>query len=107
MIHCTTSATIELAMESLDAVLADLPYFGNVQYAELMDFCYAWLRRLVGTGPDGFDRDSTRSPQELTRNTTQARGIEHFTEGLSAVYTRMAQALKAEAPLAFTFPPNT
>ena len=33
---------------SLDAVFTDPPYFGNVQYAELMDFCYVWLRRLVG-----------------------------------------------------------
>jgi len=106
MIHCTTSTTMELAPESLDAVLTDPPYFGNVQYAELMDFCYAWLRRLVGAGPDGFDRASTRSPEELTRNTTQARGIEHFTEGLSAVYSRVAHALKAGAPLAFTFHHN-
>ncbi len=107
IIHCTTSTTIELAPESLDAALTDPPYFGNVQYAELMDFCYAWLRRLVSTGPEGFDRDTTRSSEELTRNTTQARGIEHFTEGLSAVYTRVAHALKAGAPLAFTFHHNS
>jgi len=82
------------------------PYFGNVQYAELMDFCYAWLRRLVSTESDGFDRESTRSPEELTGNTTQLRGIDHFTDGLSRVYARVAQALKPGAPLAFTFHHN-
>ena len=96
----------EFAAHSLDAVFTDPPYFGNVQYAELMDFCYVWLRRLVGTDPEGFDRPSTRSPDELTGNVTQDRGLEHFTEGLSAVYTRMADALKPGAPLVFTYHHN-
>jgi adenine-specific DNA methylase len=105
-IRCVSSTAVELAAESLDAVFTDPPYFGNVQYAELMDFCYAWLRRLVGTDSDGFDRDSTRSPEELTGNATHSRGINHFTDGLSKVYTKVAQALKPGAPLAFTFHHN-
>ena len=105
-ICCASSTAMELAPESLDAVFTDPPYFGNVQYAELMDFCYAWLRRLTGNSPDGFDRDTTRSSEELTRNTTQARGIDHFTDGLSAVYRKVARALKPGAPLAFTFHHN-
>jgi putative DNA methylase len=71
-----------------------------------MDFCYVWLRRLVGTEAEGFDRDSTRSLNELTGNFTQARGLNHFAEGLSAVYQRMARALKPGAPMAFTFHHN-
>ena len=71
-----------------------------------MDFCYVWLRRLAGNGAEGFDRPSTRSPQELTGNVTQDRGLEHFTEGLSTVYSRMARALKPGAPLAFTYHHN-
>ena len=105
-IRCTSATEAELASDSLDAVFTDPPYFGNVQYAELMDFCYVWLRRLVGTDAGGFDRLSTRSPDELTGNVTQARGLEHFTEGLSAVYTRMADALKPGAPLVFTYHHN-
>jgi hypothetical protein len=34
------------------------------------------------------------------------RGLEHFTQGLSAVYQRMAAALKPGAPLAFTYHHN-
>ena len=105
-IRCTTATEAELASDSLDAVFTDPPYFGNVQYAELMDFCYVWLRRIVGTDAEGFDRPSTRSPDELTGNVTQDRGLEHFTEGLSAVYTRMADALKPGAPLVFTYHHN-
>ena len=105
-IRCTSATEAELASDSLDAVFTDPPYFGNVQYGELMDFCYVWLRRLVGTDAEGFDRPSTRSPDELTGNVTQDRGLEHFTEGLSAVYARMADALKPGAPLVFTYHHN-
>lgn len=105
-IKCISSTKAEIQEQSLDAVFTDPPYFGNVQYAELMDFCYVWLRRLVGNGPDGFNQESTRSQDELTENTTQKRGIEHFTQGLSSVYQRMARALKPGAPLVFTFHHN-
>jgi putative DNA methylase len=57
----------------LDAVFTDPPYVGNVQHAELMDFCYLWLRGLVGSEAEGFDCESTRSRHELTGNLTQDR----------------------------------
>lgn len=105
-IRCVDATQVDLTEQSLDAVFTDPPYFGNVQYGELMDFCYVWLRRLVGHQAEGFERLTTRSPQELTGNATQARGLIHFGEGLSAVYSRMARALKTGAPLAFTFHHN-
>ncbi|MCP4682076.1 MAG: hypothetical protein GY864_07070 [Desulfobacterales bacterium] len=39
-LFCLNAATKNLSRESLDAVFTDPPYLGNVQYAELMDFCY-------------------------------------------------------------------
>ena len=105
-IRCADATEIELPAQSVDAVFTDPPYFGNVQYGELMDFCYVWLRRLVGNDAEGFDRLSTRSPHELTGNVTEERGLDHFTEGLASAYTRMAHALKPGGPLAFTFHHN-
>jgi putative DNA methylase len=106
VIRCASSTDLELPERSLDAVFTDPPYFGNVQYGELMDFCYVWLKRLVGSGTEGFNRNSTRTAGELTGNATQARGLQHFTEGVSAVYCNMARALKPGAPLAFTYHHN-
>ena len=105
-LHCENAMKTSIAPDSLDAVFTDPPYFGNVQYGELMDFCYVWLRRLVGNEVEGFDRTSTRSPDELTGNVTADRGLGHFAAGLSEVYSRMATALKPGAPLAFTFHHN-
>ncbi len=105
-IRCASSTESRLKPASLDAVFTDPPYFGNVQYGELMDFCYVWLRRLIGDKAEGFDLPSSRSIEELTGNVTHDRGLDHFTEGLATVYQRMAEALKPGAPLAFTFHHN-
>ena len=105
-IRCASSASLDLPPASLDAVFTDPPYFGNVQYGELMDFCYVWLRRLLGSEAEGFERESSRDPEELTVNQTEGRDLEHFTEGLAAVYANMARALKPGAPLAFSYHHN-
>ena len=75
-IQCRDEAEVELPPASLDAVLTDPPYFGNVQYAELMDFCYVWLRRFVGEKVEAFKEESTRNPQELTGNEDMGRGLD-------------------------------
>lgn len=105
-LRCESATLAEIPPASLDAVLTDPPYFGNVQYAELMDFCYVWLRRLVSDTTGVFQSASTRNKDELTGNVTMARGLNHFTEGMSAVFSRMATALKPGAPLAFTYHHN-
>ena len=43
-INCRSAETVPLPPDSLDGVFTDPPYLDNVQYAELMDFCYVWLR---------------------------------------------------------------
>lgn len=105
-IQCGDSAVSELPESSLDAVFTDPPYFGNVQYAELMDFCYVWLRRLIDRKIEAFGNASTRNPRELTGNIDMGRDLDHFTEGVSAVFQRMAKALKRGAPLTFTYHHN-
>lgn len=105
-LHCNDAAQADLPPFSLDAVLTDPPYFGNVQYAELMDFCYVWLRRLIHTEADAFADFSTRNPQELTGNEDMGRGLDHFAQGLSSVFQKMAIALKPGAPLVFTYHHN-
>jgi len=105
-ISCENSSLSKLPDASLDAVFTDPPYFGNVQYAELMDFCYVWLRKLVGHVGKVFEKISTRTPDELTCNEDMGRGTQHFTEGLSSVFQQMSKALKKGAPLAFTYHHN-
>lgn len=105
-IRCASATATVLPPRSLDAVFTDPPYYGMVQYGELMHFCYVWLRKLMGAEFPGLESETTRNADELTGNDTAARGIVHFAEGLANVYTRMASALKPGAPLAFTYHHN-
>lgn len=105
-IACADAARRDWQPGSLDGVFTDPPYFGNVQYAELMDFCYVWLRRLVGKDNSAFAAPSTRHAEELTGNENMKRGLSHFTEGLAQVFSRTVTALKPGAPFAFTYHHN-
>jgi putative DNA methylase len=105
-LRCGSSTNIALTPNSLDAVFTDPPYMGNVQYAELIDFCYVWLRRLVGHRHPVFSAKSTSHSSEVVANAVDGRGSEHFAEGLSSVFTRMGVALKPGAPLVFTYHHN-
>jgi len=105
-LKCAPAATMPLDAESLDGVFTDPPYFANVQYAELMDFCYAWLKRLIGAEIPEFNAATTRSPLELTGNITRGRDIEHFAAGLSEIFCHYADALRIGAPFVFTYHHN-
>ena len=100
------ATAMRLLPESLDGVFTDPPYFANVQYAELIDFNYVWLRQALKNEFPEFAPSTTRSADELTGNVTLGKGIEHFTEGLSAVFSHYAAALKPGAPFVFTYHHN-
>ena len=106
-LHCGDAAEFNIGAGSLDAIFTDPPYYSNVQYAELMDFCYVWLRRLVGDIEPVFSEATTRSAHELTGNITMERGLNHFSEGLARVFCNAALALKPGSPFAFTYHHNS
>lgn len=95
-----------LARSSLDGVFTDPPYFDNVQYAELMDFCFAWLRLGLAEEIPAFRGATTRASADLTGNVTLGRGLDSFTRGLSEVFAHFAAALKPGAPFVFTYHHN-
>ena len=105
-IAASPATGMTLSPGSLDGVFTDPPYFANVQYAELIDFNYVWLRQALRDEFAEFVPPTTRSSDELTGNVTLGRGIEHFTEGLSAVFSHYAAALKPGAPFVFTYHHN-
>lgn len=104
-ITCGASQDLDLPPESLDGVFTDPPYFSNVQYSELIDFCYVWLRKFL-TEHDAFQPNTTRSATEITGNVTQGRGLTDFASGLSEVFCSMSKALKPGAPFVFTYHHN-
>ncbi|MGA9762641.1 MAG: hypothetical protein WBQ14_09475 [Gaiellaceae bacterium] len=90
---------------SVDMVATDPPYFANVAYSELLDFNYAWLRRLVPETPY-FEKKTSRHDDEVTGGKVNGRGLDIYAERLSAVYQAAARALKPGQPFVFTFHHN-
>ncbi|HET8956353.1 MAG TPA: hypothetical protein VFN18_11915 [Solirubrobacterales bacterium] len=106
LLRCGSLSDEPLEDAAVDFVLTDPPYFAMVQYSELMDFCYAWLRKLV---PETafFENSSARSDSEVTGNQTQGRTLSSFAERLSEVYRAATKALKPGGPFVFTYHHNS
>jgi hypothetical protein len=105
LLLCGSISADGLPANSVDLVLTDPPYFANVQYAELMDFLYAWLRRLM-PGTPYFAQPTSRSDDQVTGNVTGGIGIEEFAGRMSGVYRAATRALKPGRLFAFTYHHN-
>jgi hypothetical protein len=105
LLRCASISVQGLPENSADLVLTDPPYFANVQYSELMDFLYAWLRRLMPDTPF-FAQETSKSDDEVTGNVTGGIDINEFAERMSDVYRAATFALKPGRPFAFTYHHN-
>lgn len=70
----SATSLIHLAEHSLDAVVVDPPYADNVQYSELADFFYVWLKRSQGhRRPEWFSSLLCERDQEAVTNDARFR----------------------------------
>jgi len=70
----SATALIELADQSLDAIVVDPPYSDNVQYSELADFFYVWLKRSQGyRRPEWFSSLLCETTEEAVKNNARFR----------------------------------
>jgi putative DNA methylase len=54
--------------DSVDAVITDPPYYDAVPYADLSDFFYVWLKRMIGSQyPEIFSADGTPKKMEIVQ----------------------------------------
>lgn len=65
----SASSMKQIANGSVVNITVDPPYYDNVQYAELSDFFYVWLKRSVGDlFPDFFTDELTNKDDEAVAN---------------------------------------
>lgn len=61
---------------SVDAVITDPPYYGTIQYAEISDFFYVWLKRTLGDiFPELFYLELTDKEREAVANPSRFRNM--------------------------------
>lgn len=61
---------------SIDAIVTDPPYYSTIQYAELSDFFYVWLKRTLGDiFPELFYLELTDKEREAVANPSRFRNM--------------------------------
>ena len=62
--------------ESVDAIITDPPYYGTIQYAELSDFFYVWMKRVLDdVYPELFYSELTDKDREAVANPSRLRNM--------------------------------
>ncbi|HKM76875.1 MAG TPA: DNA methyltransferase [Candidatus Bathyarchaeia archaeon] len=88
-----SSAQLPLPADSVDTIITDPPYGGNVNYGELSDFWWVWL----SGGATAEKR------HEAVINRTQGKTIDEYEEILVNVFSECYRVLKPERCLVSTF----
>ncbi|MBU4312939.1 MAG: DUF1156 domain-containing protein [Candidatus Omnitrophica bacterium] len=99
--YSTTSIT--LSDKYADFVITDPPYAGNVNYSELSDFFYVWLKCVLDKKYSYFSPEQTPKAEEIIENPTRGKSSSDFKEGLTKVFRECHRVLKDTGILAFTF----
>ncbi len=92
-----------LASKSVDAVITDLPYYGNVHYGEIADFFYVWLRAALKDEYPEFVAPVFPKEPEIEVNQAQDKDDADYRRSLRQVFQESHRVLKDEGPLVFTF----
>jgi adenine-specific DNA methylase len=105
-----------IADKTMSAVVVDPPYDDNVQYSELADFFYVWLKRTQGhRRPDWFATYLCGHDEEAVVNTAwfraQAKSAgaareaarEHYRDLMTAAFTECRRVLRDEGVLTVMF----
>lgn len=103
LLLCQDSSELSLPESSVDAIITDPPYFDNVQYAELADFFYVWLRIALENDYPAFAPNQTSKEAEVVRNPRRGKTGKDFAQGLTAVFRECYRVLKNQGLLVFTF----
>jgi putative DNA methylase len=62
--------------KTVNAIITDPPYYSTIQYAELSDFFYVWMKRTLGdVFPDLFWAELTDKDREAVANPSRFRGM--------------------------------
>ncbi len=103
LVLCQNSEDLPIPSNSVDAVITDPPYFDNVQYGELSDFFYVWLRLALKGQYQEFSPPCVDRKCEIVRNPKQGKTGTFYRDGLAKVFRECNRVLKKDGLLIFTF----
>ncbi|MBP1716769.1 MAG: hypothetical protein H6Q43_207 [Deltaproteobacteria bacterium] len=86
-----------------DLVITDPPYVGNVNYSELSDFFYVWIRLVLKDVYGHFSPEFTPKIEEIVENRIRGKSQQDFFAALKAAFGRIHDSLLDKGLLIFTF----
>ena len=116
--HITTeSADLLLSVDdqSIDAIIFDPPYYNNVDYAELSDFFYVWLKRTAGyVHPEWFGDYLTDKTNEAIASPARFRSgrgkgpvskqaYDDYVERMRRIFTECRRVIKDDGIMTIMF----
>lgn len=96
-------AAVPCVGSTCDFVVTDPPYASNVNYSELSDYFYVWLRLVLANTHAEFAADLAPKAGEIIQNPTRGRTVEDFEDGLTKVFRESYRTLADGGLLVFTF----
>lgn len=103
------SASLAIPTGTVSAVVTDPPYFDEAAYADLSDFFYIWLKRILSNEfPQVFATPLTPKSQEATalrhRHQSSAEAADkHFTGKLAAIFKEARRVMRPDGVLSVIF----
>jgi putative DNA methylase len=91
------------ALPEVEIVITDPPYADNVNYAELADFFYVWLRLVLKQDDPKFAPEYCSKTNEIVENRTRGVTLFDFETGLTEVFLKSAMRMSDTGLLVFTF----
>lgn len=94
---------------TFDAVIVDPPYYDAVQYADLSDFFYVWLKRSIGgLHPNVLGTPLTPKRQEIIESRADPKSAEHishdeFERRLQRALSELARVVKLDGMVTIVF----
>jgi adenine-specific DNA methylase len=101
--HLSAANAATIFANSFTHVVTDPPYVGNVNYSELADFFYVWLRIALKDSYPHFAPEYTPKVEEIVENSIRKKTRNDFFEDLQAVFQRAYKQLPDDGLAVFTF----
>jgi len=99
-----TQSSASLHLEhKCDLAITDPPYAGNVNYSELADFFYVWLRLPLASRYSHFAPEIAPKSEEVIENRTRGKTAKDFKDGLKSVFAEANKCMAESGLLVFTF----
>lgn len=98
-----------LVPNSSALLITDPPYFAQINYADLSDYFYLWIRRAIrDIHPDLFSTMATPKFEELVANPSRHNGSKdaarkYFIEGFTQVFSSLLAASRSDLPLVIAY----